>query len=86
MADRLPHETIDLVLSLIFDPPGAEDVDVERERARRATFRSAALVSRRWRPVAMAMLPVSIVICSGGELAAHMAARGEGTLDVARSV
>ena len=50
MADRLPNETIELVLSLSFDLPGAEDVDVDREQARRALLRASALVCRRWRP------------------------------------
>ena len=85
MAERLPPETIELVLSLAFEPPGAEDVDVERERERRDLLRTAALVCRRWRPVATAMLPLSIVIGTADELAAHSAAHVGGTLDVGRT-
>ena len=71
MADRLPPETIELVLSLGFDSPGAEDVDIEKERSRRALLWSASLVCRRWTPLASAALPRSIVIRNAAELAAH---------------
>ena len=84
MADRLPNETIELVLSLVYDPPGAEDVDVERERERRAMLYGAALVCRRWRPVATAMLPVSVVVRSADELAAHASAIEGGRIEGTR--
>ena len=80
MAERVPPETIELVLSLAVEPPGAEDVDVEREHERRALLRAAALVCRRWRPVATTMLSRSIVIRSADELAAHERAQEDGTL------
>ena len=85
MAERLPNETIELVLSLAYDPPDAEDVGVGRERERRALLWSASLVCRRWRPVAAAMLPASVVMRSADELAAHAAAHLDGTLNVART-
>ena len=86
MADRVPTETIELVLSLAFDPPNAEDVDVERERARRALLWAAALVCRRWRPAAEPMLPRSIVIRNVAELEWHHAAQRMGGLRVADTV
>ena len=85
MADRLPPETIELLLSLAFDPPGAEDVDIEKERARRALLWSASLVCRRWRPVATGMLPLSIILRSAAELAAHVQARRSDQLDASRT-
>ena len=85
MAELLPPETIELVLSLAYDAPGAEDVDVEKERERRRPLRTAALVCRRWRPVATAMLPLSIVVGSADELAALAMAHIGGTLNVGRT-
>ena len=87
MAERLPPETIELVLSLAYDAPDAEDVDVERERERerRRLLRAASLVCQRWRPCATAMLPLSIVVGSADELAAHAMAHADGALDVGRT-
>ena len=86
MADRLPNETIELVLSLAYDPFGAEDVDAERERQRRTLLRLASLVCRRWRPVATTMLPLSLVIRSADELEPHAAAQIGWSLSVERTV
>ena len=85
MADRLPNETIELVLSLSFDLPGAEDVDVDREQARRALLRASALVCRRWRPLAMRMLPISVVVRSADEVSAHAMASSRVHLDVSQT-
>ena len=88
MASRLPPELIELLLRSAYHPPGADDVDVERERARRRVLRSCALVSSRWASVATPMLSESVLL--GGEstevvdadVAAHVEGASAGSLDV----
>ena len=86
MADRLPPDTIELVLSLAYDPPSDEDVDVEREQERRALLRTAALVCRRWRPVATAMLAEHLLLASAASISRHQFAIRKQYLDLTRTL
>ena len=91
MASQLPPELLESLLRGAFDPPGTDDVDIGRERARRDFLRSCSEVSRHWRAVALVVLPESLVI--GGELRgsgaveleAHVSAVARGYLDASRT-